>query len=453
MSKRQDIQSFIPLSRIVKRAIVDMYGDYTKDEARFTLWAVDGLKKLVSQTLRSGKRYAILNINKHLNSAVLPCDFKEAITVALINSCGEKIKLNINPDIVNNFLVEEEVPCDTACEAKCNCYPKQMCADLQTTQVINKILINDTEYNETVTTTLLPNGEYYKVTTTPILDMVSSTIVYKDKKEYVTSFDTAECGCIKPTERNCAKLECLCWDVFCCYCTSCNNGAEDFGGYKIFLETGTIHFDGAMIYDKVYLEYRGSMPKSGNEYLVPEVAYETLVQLTKSYSIQNKKGTALWERREQFDAYTREYGNMKKIMGRISLEDILQSALLVPKFDYNSNGCYTPSSVSRSSANTSQNQVIVRETVYVNVPSPAPPIATHPTIITFEGSEMTPGAGTSQIYTNTLLGSAVSVRVFANPLNRFLTVAEYSFSGNQITINTGATYGTGDFFDAFPRWL
>lgn len=448
MSIRKDITSFIPLTRIVKRAITDMYADYEKDQARYTMWAVDGLKKLVRETLRSGKRYAILNINKNLQSAVLPCDFKEEIVVAIINSCGEKIKLNINPAIVNNFLIEDEVPCDTPCEAKCECYPKQMCADLQTTQIINKVIINDTEYDETVTTTLLPNGEYYKVTTTPVYDYVAAAIVYQDKKEYITTFDTAECGCIKPTEQNCAKLECLCWDVYCCYCTSCNNTAEDFGGYRIFLETGTIHFDGAFTADKVYLEYRGSMPKSGNEYLVPEVAYDTLVQLTKFYSLQNKKGVPRWERKDQFDHYDRERGNMKKVMGRISLADILQSALLVPKFDYNANGCYTPSTTSTS---TSRQQVLVRDTVYVNVPTPAPPLAAYPPYITFEGSEMV-YTGADGVYTNSVLINALSVRVFANPLNRFLTAAEYTLSGSTLTVNTGATYGAGDWFDVFIKY-
>lgn len=449
MSKRQDIQSFVPLSTIVKRAVNDMYGDYEKDQARFSMWAVDGLKKLVRESLRSGKRFALININKHLNSAVLPCDFKEEIVVALINSCGEKIPLTINQNIVNNFVIEDEIPCDTPCEAKCECYPKQMCADLQTTQVINKVLINDTEYDQTVTTTLLPNGEYYKVTTTPVLDIVSSEIVYQDKKEYITTFDLETCGCVKPTACNEAKLECLCWDVYCCYCTSCNNSAEDFGGYKIFYETGTIHFDGAMVGSKFYLEYRGSMPKSGNEYLVPEVAYDTLVQLTKYYSIQNKKGTALWERRDQFDAYDRERSNMKKVMGRLSLASILQAALLVPKFDYNGNGCYTPCNT--TSTNRPQQQVLVRDTIYVNVPTPAPPAATYPPYITFEGSEMV-YTGADGVYTNSVLGNAVSVRVFAGPVNRFLTAAEYSLSGTTITVNTGATYGSGDWFDVFIRY-
>lgn len=448
MTKRQDIQSFIPLRKVVNRAIADMYGDHNKDEARFTMWAVDGLKKLTRETLRSGKRYAVLNINKHLNSAVLPCDFNEEIYVGLIDSCGEKIDLNINNKIVNNFLIENEIPCDQPCEAKCNCYPKQMCADLQTTQVVNKAFINSVEYDQTVTTTLLPNGEYYKVTTTPILDIVTDTVVYQDKKEYIATFDTATCGCVKPTARNCAILECLCWDVYCCYCTSCKSTSEDFGGYRIFKETGTIHFDGAFVYDKAYLEYRGSMPKSGNEFLVPEVAYDTLRELTKSYSIQNKKGVPKWERDDQFEHYVRERSNMKKVLGRISLADILRSALMVPKFDFNANGCYTPASAFRSSTGTSlPTQVLVQETVYVSVPVPAPPTIQYPPLITFEGTEAAGGT----TYSSSYLNNANKIRIFSSPVNRMLTTAEYTWTPGTATIVllTGP-YGAGDWFDIFP---
>jgi hypothetical protein len=426
-----------------------MYGDLSKDEARFTSWAVRAIKKLTAEALRSnGKRFAVLNINKNLNSAVLPCDFKEPIFIGIIDQCGEKIELNINSNIVNNFNLPE-VECDTPCEAKCDCYPKQMCADLQTTQVINKIKINDTEYDETVTKTLMPNGEYYQVTTTPTMDFVSESIEYITKKEYITAFDLETCGCIKKTERNCAKLEAVNWDVYCCYCTSCKKSSTDFGGYKIFMETGTIHFDGAFRYDKAYIEYRGSLPKSGNEYLVPEVASETVIHLTKFFSVQNKKGVPISEKNWVFNNYLRERGNMEKIMGRMSLADLLHSALLVPNFSYNSDGCYTPCSTSNSTYRNGYGTSTSTTTI-INTGGGGgtTPTAQYPTIITFEGTEMVDG-----IYTNALIATAVGVRIFANPFNRFLTPTEFNIlGGGQIEILTGE-YGSGDWFDLFPKWI
>lgn len=446
VSERKDITSFIPLNKIVKRAILDMYGDFAKDESRYQAWAIDGLKKLTRETLKSGKRYAVININKNLNSAVLPCDFKEEIFVGLIDNCGEKVPLNINSNIVNNFLIENEVPCDQNCPSDCKCYPKQLCNDLQTTQIINKIILNDNEYDQTVTTTLLQNGEYYKVTTTPIWNTVTSEIDYVNTKEYITTFDTATCGCIKPTETNNHLLAACNWDLYCCYCTSCRQSNTDFGGYKIFYETGTIHFDGSMIYDKLYLEYRGGLPKSGNEYLVPEVAYETLIEYTKHKAIANKKGVPQWEKRDQFSAYDRERSNMTKVMGRISLHDVIHSAMNVPQFVYNLNGCYSPAKISSGGGVTTPSQVLV--TQYVNVPSPAPAV-TRPTVIRVQGSELVGG----MVYNNTSL-AGVPLLIDADPLNRYLTDAEFTLvpTGGFDLSPLGTVYGIGDWFSVIPKW-
>jgi hypothetical protein len=277
--------------------------------------------------------------------------------------------------------------------------------------------------------------------------MVNSGIDYIDKKEYITTFDVATCGCVKKTEINQHLLAACNWDLFCCFCTCCKKGNTEFGGYRIFYETGTIHFDGAMIYDKVYLEYRGSLPKSGNEFLVPEVAYETLIEYTKHKSIANKKGVAQWEKRDQFSAYERERGNMTKIMGRMSLFDIVHSAMNVPQFNYNRNGCYTPCPVtSGGGVAASPGQVFVTNTQYVNVPSPIVNSA-RPTVITVEGSEMASGI----TYSNPIL-AGVPLLIFADVFNRYLTVSEFNIlPTGGFTILTGI-YGAGDFFQVIPKW-
>lgn len=447
----QDLQTFIPINKVVKQAALDMYADYEKVQSQYMAWAIRGLKKITTETLKSPKRYAILPVNQHLSNAVLPCDFKEEIGVYLLNSCNEKVPLIINPNIVNSELITE-YPCEPECPAKCGCYPKQLCNDIQTTQVINLITIGDAQYNQTVTTTLYPNGEYYIVTTTPVLNMVTSGIDYIDTKEYVTTFDLAECGCIKPTPRNSCRLEACCLDAWCCYCAPCSNSTSDVGGYRIFEENGTIHFDGLLRATNVYLEYRGFLPKSGNEYLVPEVVFETIVEYTKHKSIANKKGTPLWERQLQFDAYTRERSNMTKVMGRMNLADIIHSALTVPKFSYNYNRCGSFSGYIACDTSNSNNSAVTNTSVqYVQVPSGAPPLAQYPTIVTFEGTEATGGV----VYNNTILAPALSMRVFANPFNRFLTASEFNIvpTGGVNLSPLGTVYGAGDWFDIIPTWV
>lgn len=444
MIKEHDISELVPLNKIVKQAIMDTYGDYGKDEARFTAWAVRALKKLTKEALKSGKRQAVLNVNKNLNNAVLPCDFKEELFVGIINDCGEKIALNINGDIVNSKL-NDDVPCENECDKGCDCYPKQLCADLETTQVINKIRIGDTDYDETVTSTLQPNGEYYVVTTTPYLNTVTSGIDYVTRKEYITTFDVADCGCIEKTERNDCRIENLCPDAYCCYCTGCNTGTTDFGGYRIFKENNTIQFDRSMPYDKVYMEYRGFLPKSGNEYLVPEVAFECLINLVKFKSVENKKGVSMSDRQWHWERYLVERGNMTKTLGRMSLHDIIHSALTVPTFDYNKKYCVTSTT---SAYSPSANATVVTNTIYVPTPSGGiPSSGCNPAIITTNGGEM---EGGTKYHNAILIG--VPFRVFAGAFNRMLFASEYNvLPTGGFEILTGV-YTSVDEFDIYPKW-
>lgn len=437
----------VPVSSAVKQAIMDTYGDYEQDQARYTAWAVRAVKRLTAETLRSGLRRAILNVNKNTNHAVLPCDFKEEFFVGFLNSCGEKVALNINPNIVNSKMIEE-VACENECDKNCGCYPKQLCEDLVTTQVINKILIGDTYYDETVTSTLLPNGEYSVVTTTPYMNMNGGGVLYKDTKSYVTTFDVADCGCIQQTARNACRLENLCYDLYCCYCTSCATTTTDFGGYKIFTENNIIQFDRGMTFDKVYMEYRGFLPKVGNEYLIPEVAFETIVELTKYMSIKNKKGAAAITIEMWFNNYMRERGNMRKILGRMSISDILHQALTVPSFGYNAKTCNVSSA--RSTYNTSNTApTVVTNTIYVPTPSGDGSEDCFPGVITTNGQEMEGGT--------TYLGGdpdlrGVPIRIYANAFNRMLREDEYTRNiDGGWTILTGV-YGLEDEFDIFPKW-
>lgn len=440
----KDLRTFIPINKVVKQAAMDMYADFEKVQAQYTAWAVRGIKKITRETLKSPIRRAILTVNQNLNNAVLPCDFKEEIGVYVINNCNEKVPLITNLNIINNGLIEE-YPCEAECEAKCNCYPKQLCNDIQTTQVINKITINEVQYDQTVTSTLLPNGEYYIVTTTPVWNTVTSTVDYVDSKEYVTSFDLADCGCIKPTEQNSCRLEACCWDAWCCYCAPCNNSTSEVGSYRIFEENGTIHLHGVTA-TKIYIEYRGFLPKSGNEYLVPEVCFETLIEYTKHKSIANKKGMAQWERRDQFDAYVRERSNMTKVMGRMNLADIIHSALLVPKFSYNYNRCggYGSFVSDSSSSQSSGAASVASNTTIVNT------INCKPAIITTNGGEMTGG----QIYINSSLAEALNYKIFANSFNRYLTSVEYIVlpQGGFDLSPLGTVYTSADEFMIIANW-
>lgn len=444
MINEVDIQELVPLNKLVRQAVMDTYGDYDRDQARFTAWAVRAFKKLVKQSIRSNRRFSILNVNKNLNNAFLPCDFKEEIVVAVLNDCGQKVYLTPNPHIAN--LRAEEIPCENECDKGCECYPKQLCVDLATTYTINKIRINDTDYDETVASTLQPTGEYYVVTTTPYLNVTGNGVDYVTRKEYITTFDVAECGCIEKTERNTCRLENLCFDAFCCFCSGCATGDSYFGGYKIFEETNTIQFDRAMPYKKVYLEWRGVLPKSGNEYVVPEVAFEVLINLTKFFSVQNKKGVSISERQWFWERYTTELGNMTKLKTRISLEAIIHAALTVPTFDYNQKYCV--SSTLRNAAGIPAVAAAASSSSQVIVPTPSlPSSGCNPAIITTNGQEM---EGGTKYHNASLIG--VPFRIFATAFNRAMLASEYNIlPTGGFEVLTGV-YGLQDEFDIFPKW-
>jgi len=135
---------------------------------------------------------------------------------------------------------------------------------------------------------------------------------------------------------------------------------------------------------------------------------------------------------------------MTKTLGRTSLANIINASLLIPKFEHIGNSCYVNMPV------TSPTRTVT-ETIYVPTVSPTTTviISTKPTIITVEGSEMTGGI----TYNNPILAEAFGIRIFSSVFNRFLTSEEVTIlPTGGFTVLTG-TYGVGDWFDVFPKWV
>lgn len=450
VAEKIDLTEMVTASSLAKLAVMDMYGNYVDDEARALVNVIRGIKKLTRQSVKSKKRYAILNINKNTRTAILPCEYRKVISVFVIDSCDNRVDLNVNHKIINTEVLEE-IPCENECDKDCGCYPKQMCQDLSTSQVINKIRIGDTDYDETITYYLQPNGEYKAVTTTPYLNIGGGGgVIYKDKTDYVTTFDVADCGCIKQTEQNDCRLEVACPDVWACYCCdSCASADNDLGGYNIFPESGIIKFDRNFIYDKAYMAYRGFLPKQGNEYLIPEVASDAVVNWAKFLFIQNKKGVSRSDREWFLERYEQEYKNLRIITCRVSISDIINRVLTVPKFDYNSPViCVSTPSLNNISNITANIAAVTAITSEVVPATGLPSTGCNPAIITTNGQEMEGGV----TYRNpTLVG--VPFRIFATAINRALNESEYTvLTSGGFTITTGGIYGLLDQFDIFPKW-
>ena len=325
-----ELQRTVPLYRVVSAAIIDTHEDVGRVFQIYSHWAARGLKKLTKQYLKTGLRKAIITVNRNTNTATLPPDFHEEVFVGPIID-GRKIPLRLRNDLVDTKNIEE-IACVDRCP-KCN-QDKQICEDLTITEETVLVVINDSTYEQTIIKKLYPDGSYYLESRIPVLDIETETVVYRTVKEFITALDLKDCGCIDDTDENIEKIKCNCYDVYCNYYAPCNDCCDpQYGGYKIFEETGMIQFDGAGSFNKIYMEYWGFMPKKNGQYQVPEVAFEALVEWVKYKSIQNKRNVSNILVDRWWQNYLVEKGNMAKILGRISINQIIQAIGLIPKFD------------------------------------------------------------------------------------------------------------------------
>lgn len=326
-----ELKRYVPLTKVVGAAIIDMHEDLGRLQQIATHHAARGLKKITRETLKTGLRKVTLTVNQNTKTATLPPDFDTEEGVYIINKKGYKVPLNLNNKIVDYKNIEDiEQP--ELCP-KCN-QNKQICQDLTVTEETTLVLVNGITAQQTVVKKLYPDGSFFLETTIPVWDIDSAGIIYTTTKEFVTALDLKDCGCIVESQENIEKIRCMCPDTWCTFFAECdNNCTVDYGGYRIFEDTGLIYFDKPSGFEKVYMEYWGFMVKKNGQYQVPEVAFETLVNFIKFKWVENKKNIPAWERQWTFEQYRRERSNMEKIMGRISLSQIIQSIGLIPKFD------------------------------------------------------------------------------------------------------------------------
>lgn len=331
-----ELKRTVPLYRVVAAAIIDLHEDIGRLQQVSSHHAARGLKKLTRETLKTGLNRVTLPVNQNTNTATLPPDFDSEHFVGIINGKGFKVPLKVNNQIIAYKNIED-IPIPEVCP-KCS-QNKQICQDLTITEETSLVNVNGIMAQQTVIKKLEPDGSFYLETKIPVWDIGSSGIVYTTTKEFVTALDLKECGCIVESAENIEKIRCLCPDIYNCYYACCDNSCtEDYGGYRIFEDTGLMYFDNPDGFEKVYLEYWGFMTKKNGQYQVPEVAFETLVEWIKYKWVQNKRNIPRWERKDQFDAYKMARSNMEKEIGRVDLAQIIQSIWLIPKFDVD----YTP---------------------------------------------------------------------------------------------------------------
>lgn len=334
-SPKNDIKLVIPLAACVNGAAMEMYEDLSKVERRYYYFGAAVLEDVNNQTLKSGKRRAFFTVNKRFNTINIDCDFIQELFIGVINKQGERVPFHRNWRLIDTENIET-IPDDVECEEKCTgCFSKALCNDLQTTETIRLVDINGTDYEETRTMTLQPDGNYIAIISTPYYNNITSEVEYLTKKKIITTLDLEPCGCVQSTPENVDKIRDCNYD---CYCTWCSPVCCDYEevGYRVFPETSTIKFDSNFHGDKVYMEWRGSLPKRNGEYVVPFLAKRYIIESIKFMAIQNKKNVTMWERREQERYRAAARSDMEKVMSQDTLHNIMYALMTVPKFDYHS---------------------------------------------------------------------------------------------------------------------
>lgn len=324
------MKSTVPLYKVVAAAIIDTHEDIGRTQQTYTHWAARGLKKLHRETLPSGIRRVILTVNRSTHTATLPPDFKEETFIGVIVN-GRKVPLKLRTDLVNEKGIEE-IECEDKCE-RCN-QDKSICEDLKITEETSIVVIEGNNYTQTVIKKMYPDGRYYLETKIPVWDYDSNVVIYTTTKEFIAAINLKPCGCVDETPENLEIVRNCNYDVWCQHFAPCDTCCdENYGGYQIFEETGFIKFDKIGKFTQVYMEYTGFMAKKNGQYVVPEVAFETLVNYIKFKNVENRRSVPVREREYTRQLYITERGNMEKILGRISLSQIVQAIGMIPKFD------------------------------------------------------------------------------------------------------------------------
>ena len=325
------LNKMVSINKVVNAAMVDTYAEIGKTKERYLHWAARGVKKLNRESLKVGKRKVLINVHPNTKTAVLPPDFGSETFVGVIDSMGYKIAMKLKNDLTNESSITE-IECEDKC-SKCN-QDKAICEDMEVSETTETVVINGQSAVVTVLKKLYPDGRYYLETTSPYWNTVTEAIEYATIKEFISELDLKPCGCLETTEENLQKIKNCNIDVYNCYFAPCSNVCnQNIGGYKVFEETGMLQLDYHFPFDKVYIEYMGTMPKINGQYAIPEVAFETLVQFVKFKAVENRSNITVHERTWYFQNYLRERGNMMKNMTKVSLSQIINAVRRLPRFE------------------------------------------------------------------------------------------------------------------------
>jgi hypothetical protein len=324
--------STVPLSDAVKAMAMRTYEDYTKVKSTYSHFAALAWDEINRQYIGSKIEKSLLPVHQGLKTVSIPLGAKDVVFVGLIDDCGYKIPLTNKGKITSGVPV---VSCEEKCTS-CN-QIKDICEQLVDFPLEETVVNIDGQDYVNTTKKYFENGVYFIKKIIWAKDYVSNTVKEVLATEFIENFDMLECGCIAPTETNIGKIKDNCYSCYCSCYAPCRESEYDLGGYKVFKHQGIIQLEKNIGYDKIYVEWRSGLPRVNGELVLPEEAFESVIQGGIYFSTQHKKNVPLGVIDKNFKAYKIAKSNMHIERCRITLDAILKSATKIPKFDLSLN--------------------------------------------------------------------------------------------------------------------
>lgn len=436
MTLAKKYNGYVPLSKIVSAAMVDTYNTDGSKEELFIHWAARGMRKLYNEDLPRFYEKVLLPVNCNTLTATLPCDVEKVSFVGIIKG-GRKYPLYSDSSLVNAASIKKQNVeyCD-----KCG-QDKSICNSLDVTEETNHIRIGADIYDEEVVKKMYPNGDYFLERNTPFLNTDTGLVVYRKTKEFIENIDLLECGCPNPSSENKDKLKQCCPIAYACGC-DVYTGSSGAGKYKIFEDIGLVQLSPDTDYEEIYVEYVGFLPKVNGKYVVPDVAFETLVEWTKYKAIQNKPNTPVSQKQLQLEDYKRERRNMEKARGKVSLSHLVHTLRSLPTIviEGTSEACKVPEYF--SVPDTQKNRVAcsqiggatVSSTTINNNNITIFNKAAFTLAVTVDGREGSPIAGEITYQNDALKGAVIEYILINNTIETKLS-GDFTFDSPTGTIN------------------
>lgn len=316
---------------IINEVLIDTGDEYGVMERRCRHWLFRVWKEVSQRVIRTTRRM-IIPISCSTNIAELPEDVDDIIFIGVIDECGKKHPVHVNPNIAPTKGIEDKrVICST-------CHTEDLCTALEVEVISQEVILAGIAYTRTITRILQKDGSYLEEIEEPIPKYDNDAIVEINMvktQEVLCNLEVLSCGCIPPSKSNIAQL-CDCgsaaiFECSCCEPESYQFNSNVYGSVNLFKDEGYIQVSPDSCLNALYIEFTSlGLFKNGNFYF-PEIAFEALIAGTYWRSIEKRSTVPRTEKDRAQGEFSRQMKLAKRRISRISIDDIIDAFNKIPQ--------------------------------------------------------------------------------------------------------------------------